>query len=142
MVVSPKSGILQIFFTRHLVAVTDPTPVEIRYRDLIFFERAAHCRFFELPIAMIALLSFENYTSPYEIKRYEKRKSNISVDRFYSRFMSRGLDSFSELRRVSIAIGSSKKRERSVLSKNIRSRYRISTFVGSVLAAKCLVKKI
>ena len=70
LVVSPKSGILHIFSTSHLAADTDPTTVEIRLRDLIIIERRGYSRFFELPIAVIARLSFENETNPCDTKRY------------------------------------------------------------------------
>ena len=58
------------FFTSHLAADTDPTTVEIRLRDLIIIERRGYSRFFELPIAVIARLSFENETNPCDTKRY------------------------------------------------------------------------
>ena len=142
VVVSPISEKSQIFFTSHLAGVTDPTTAEMRHRDLIVLKRGARSRFFEVPIAIIAHLSLKNEFNPYGAKLGSKRESNFHALTFSSRFSLHGLNSFSELRWATIAIGSSKKRGRSPLFKTIWSGYRISILVGSVAPAKWLVKKI
>ena len=142
VVVSPISEKSQIFFTSHLAGVTDPTTAEMRHRDLIVLKRGARSRFFDVPIAIIAHLSLKNEFNPYGAKLGSKRESSFYALDFNHVFALHGLNSFFKLRRATIAIGTSKKREQPPLSKNIRSRCRISTSVGSVEPAKCLVKKI
>ena len=77
VVVSPKSGILQIFFTSDIAGATDPTKVEMRHRHLIVLQRAACSRFFEVPIAVVARLSLENEFNQYGEKLGSKRESNF-----------------------------------------------------------------
>ena len=141
VVVSLKSGNFHIFFTSHLARATDPTTAEMRHRDLIVLKRGARSRFFEVPIAIIAHLSLKNEFNPYGAKLGSKRESNFHALTFSSRFSLHGLNSFSKVRRATIAIGTSKKRQQPSLLKTIRSQSRISTFVGSLAPAKWLVKK-
>ena len=58
----------RFFFTRRLSANRDPTKVEIRYRDPIFFERTDRSRFFELLIVMLTHLS-ESESNHFDTKR-------------------------------------------------------------------------
>ena len=46
--------------------------MEIRLRNLIFFERINYSRFFELPIVVLAHLSSENQSIPCAAKRDRK----------------------------------------------------------------------
>ena len=52
------------FVTRNVAALTGSSKVEIRLRTPILFERINYCGFFELPIAILAHLSFEDESIP------------------------------------------------------------------------------
>ena len=84
VVVSPKSGIPQIFFTSHLAGSRDGTKVEIRHWNLIVLKRGVCSRFFELPIANVSHLSLENEFNAYGEKLDLKRESNFCVLDFKS----------------------------------------------------------